>query len=84
MHQMNFQSAMQYSRESLQQWADRILNLATFAFPSVPDVQVYAIPHCALELGTKMLVCMPLMVSPRLWMEYCTTSSRGGTDWLAQ
>lgn len=51
MHQMNFQSAMQYSRESLQQWADRILNLATFAFPSVPDVQVYAIPRLCFGAG---------------------------------
>lgn len=72
---MNFQSAMQYSRESLHQWADRM-------YKSMPY------PACALELRTKMLACMPLMVSPRLWrrlsMEYCTTSSRGGTDWLAQ
>lgn len=45
MHQMNFQSATQHSRESLHQWADRILTLATYAFPGVPDVHVYAIPR---------------------------------------
>lgn len=45
MHKLNFQYATQNSRESLRQWADEILTLATYAFPGVPDVHVSAIPH---------------------------------------
>lgn len=45
MHKLNFQYATQNSRESLRQWADGILTLATYAFPGVPDVHVSAIPH---------------------------------------
>lgn len=45
MHQRNFQSATQHSRESLHQWANRILTLAKYAFSGVPDVHVYAIPR---------------------------------------
>lgn len=44
MHQMKFQSATQHNNELLHQWADRILAFATYAFPGVPDVYVYAIP----------------------------------------
>lgn len=42
---MNFQSATQHSRESLHQRDDRILTLATYAFPGVPDIHVFAIPR---------------------------------------
>ncbi|XP_062615272.1 uncharacterized protein LOC134277010 [Saccostrea cucullata] len=44
-HQLNFQSACQNPGESLHQWADRVLTLATRAFPSVPDVHTHAIPR---------------------------------------
>lgn len=88
MHKLNFQYATQNSRESLRQWADGILTLATYAFPGVPDVHVSAIPHLFFFwLRTKMLACMPLMVNPRLWWklltESCTSSSCGGIDWSA-
>ncbi|XP_056003459.1 uncharacterized protein LOC130046578 [Ostrea edulis] len=44
-HQLNFQSASQNAGESLRHWADRVLTLATQAFPSVPDVHTHAIPR---------------------------------------
>jgi hypothetical protein len=44
-HQLNFQSASQNARESLRQWADRVLTLATQAFPAAPDVHTHAIPR---------------------------------------
>ena len=36
-HQLNFQSAVQGSGESLHQWSDRVLTLATRAFPQRPE-----------------------------------------------
>lgn len=44
-HQLNFQSATQKSGESLREWADRVLTLATRAFPQLPDIQTQAIPR---------------------------------------
>ena len=44
-HQLNFQSATQNSGESLRQWSDRVLTLATRAFPQLPDVHTQAIPR---------------------------------------
>ncbi|XP_056017426.1 uncharacterized protein LOC130053844 [Ostrea edulis] len=44
-HQLKFQSASQDVGESLRHWADRVLTLATQAFPAVLDVHVYAIPR---------------------------------------
>lgn len=44
-HQHNFQSAVQNSGESLRQWSDRVLTLATRAFPQLPDVHTQAIPR---------------------------------------
>ena len=41
-HQLNFQSAVQGS-ESLRQWSDRVLTLATRAFPQLPNVHVRAV-----------------------------------------
>ena len=37
-HQLNFQLALQGSGESLSQWSDRVLTLATLAFPQLPHV----------------------------------------------
>jgi hypothetical protein len=44
-HQVNFQSTSQDAGESLRQWADRVLTLATRAFPDTPDVHTHAIPR---------------------------------------
>ena len=44
-HQLNFQSAVQGSGESLRQWSDWVLTLATRAFPQLPDVHAQAIPR---------------------------------------
>lgn len=44
-HQLNFQSASQNSDESLREWADRVLVLATRAFPQLPDIHTQAIPR---------------------------------------
>jgi hypothetical protein len=44
-HQLNFQSASQNAGESLRQWADRVLTLATQAFPAAPDIHTHAIPR---------------------------------------
>ena len=43
-HQLNFQSAVQCSGESLRQWSDRVPTLATRAFPQLPDLHAQAIP----------------------------------------
>lgn len=67
MHQMNFKSATQHNNEFLHQWADRSLTLATYAFPGVPDVYVYAI-HCFCfgaedqDAGLHALDCQPKTV----------------------
>jgi hypothetical protein len=42
-HQLNFQSATQFSGETLRQWANRILALATRAFPTLADVHPQAV-----------------------------------------
>ena len=44
-HQLNFQSAVQGSGESLRQWSDRVLTLVTRAFPQLPDVHAHDIPR---------------------------------------
>ena len=44
-HQLNFQLAVQGSGESFRQWSDRVLTLATRAFPQFPDLQAQAIPR---------------------------------------
>lgn len=44
-HQLNFQSASQRGDESLREWADRVLVLATRAFPQLPDIHTHAIPR---------------------------------------
>uniref|UniRef100_K1PRR6 Retrotransposon gag domain-containing protein n=1 Tax=Magallana gigas TaxID=29159 RepID=K1PRR6_MAGGI len=44
-HQLNFQSAVQNSGESLRQWSDRVLTLAARAFPQLPDHHTQAIPR---------------------------------------
>jgi hypothetical protein len=44
-HQLNCQSASQNAGESLRQWADRMLTLATQAFLAAPDVSTHAIPR---------------------------------------
>jgi hypothetical protein len=45
MHQLNFQLASQNAGESLRQWANRMLTLATQAFPAAPDIHTHAIPQ---------------------------------------
>ena len=52
-HQLNFQSAVQGSGESLRQWSDRVLTLATRAFPQLPDVHAQAIPRLCYEAEDK-------------------------------
>ena len=44
-HQLNFQSAVQGSGESLRQWSDRVLTLVIRAFPQLPDVHANVIPR---------------------------------------
>ena len=44
-HQLNFQSAVQGRGESLRQWSNRVLTLATWAFPQLPDLHAQAIPR---------------------------------------
>ena len=44
-HQLNFQSAVQGSGESLRQWSNRVLTLAIRAFPQLQDLHAQAIPR---------------------------------------
>ena len=64
-HQLNFQSAVQNNGESLHQWSDRVLTLATRAFPQLPDVHAQPSPGCVAGRRTKTQGCMPLTASPR-------------------
>ena len=43
-HQLNFQSAVQGSGESLRQWSNRVLTLAIRAFAQLQDLHAQAIP----------------------------------------
>lgn len=67
-NQLNFQSAVQNSGESLRQWSDRVLTLATRAFPQLPDVHSQAIPRLCNGAEAGRQGCMPWMASPRLLM----------------
>lgn len=48
-HQLNFQSATQKSGESLREWADRGLTLATRASPQLPDIHAQAVLRLSYE-----------------------------------
>ena len=52
-HQLKFQSAVQGSGESLHQWSDRVLTLATRVFPQLPDVHAQAIPRLCCKAKDK-------------------------------
>ena len=65
---VDFQSAVQGSGESLRQWSDRVLTLATQAFQQPPDVHAQAIPRLCYvaedkDPGMYTLDCQPKTVT---------------------
>lgn len=57
-HQIYFQSASQNNDESLRKWADRVLVLATCAFPQLPDIHTQTIT--------------PFVMMQSMWTPACT------------
>ena len=50
---VDFQSAVQGSVKSARQWSDRLLTLATLAFPQLPDVHAQANPRLCYRAENK-------------------------------
>lgn len=81
-HQLNFHSASQNSYESQRESADRVLLLATRAFPQLPDIHTHAIPRLCygaenVDAGLYALNGNPKTVEEAL--DRCSfTSTRGG------
>ena len=57
-HQLNLQSATQSSSETLKEWAENMLTLATRAFPTIPYVYPQALLQLIIELRTMLQVFM--------------------------
>ena len=66
-HQLNFQSAVQGSGESLRQWSDQVLTWLSGPSLSSLTCMPRPFPDCFTGPKTRMRGCTPLMVIPRQW-----------------
>ena len=74
-HQLNFQSAVLGSGESLRHWSDRVLTLATRTFPHLPDVHAQAFPRLCYGADDKDAGMYVLDGQPKRWRRRWTGCS---------